>query len=350
MSKKIKILICVAIAGIVGIGGFVGYNAISNRNMRKQAEMMQIDLYTIPGKEKVYLSGKITPKQSESFNLDPAFGSLEKISVNDGQDVKKGDVLFSMKNAENITQIESLKRQLTKKKTELSKVPTEDTEAKNIIKTEIEDLNGQISDLNKTTYKTVYAPFAGRVHLPKQTSNTQEGGGSALVVLETVDYHINTQVNEMELLKLKEDQEVSVNITPSKATTKGKIKTVGKRPIDGGDIQGSYDGGGASFSNYPVLVEVEDQKDFINGFGVEIVAEFGNPHHKIPLEAVLNEGGKTYVYKVVNDIAKKVEVKIKESNEKMHVITEGVNENDTLITDASSPNIVDGQNIYGNAQ
>ncbi|MGL5765822.1 MAG: efflux RND transporter periplasmic adaptor subunit, partial [Sarcina sp.] len=316
----------------------------------KQAEMMQIDLYTIPGKEKVYLSGKITPKQSESFSLDPAFSAIEKISVNDGQDVKKGDVLFNMKNTENITQIEGLKRQLAKKKTELSKVPSEDSETKNIIKSEIEELNGQISDLNKNTYKTIYAPFAGRVHLPKQATNSQEGVSNAIVVLETVDYHINTQVNEMELLKLKEEQEVTINITPSKATTKGKIKSVLKRPIDGGDLQGSYDGGGASFSNYPVLIEAEDQKDFVNGFGVEIVAEFGTPHHKIPLEAVLNEGGKTYIYKVVNDIAKKVEVKIKESNEKMHVISEGVNENDTLVRDASNPNIVDGQNIYTDAK
>ncbi|MGL5573987.1 MAG: efflux RND transporter periplasmic adaptor subunit [Sarcina sp.] len=345
MSKKVKIII-ISVVAVVGIGGFIGIKAFNNV-ANKKTEQVSVDLYTIPGKEKVYLTGKITPKQSESFMLDGNFGSLDKINVKDGQAVQKGVALFSMKNEENISQVSTLKTQLANKQKELTNAP--DEEAKKMINSEITDLNTQIKDLEKKTYKTVYAPFAGNIYIPKESVGSTEegeGAGTPILVLETGEYHINTKINEMDLLKIKEGQDVNITITPSKKTAKGKITSISKRPMEGGDTQGSYDGS-ASFSNYPVKIDVEDQKDFINGFGVQAVAEFGKNENKVPLSAVLEENGKYFVMKVENDIAKKSEIKVKDQSEEAYIVTEGLNENDVLVRDALNPNIVDGQNIYG---
>lgn len=344
MSKKVKIII-ISVVAVVGIGGFIGVRAFNSVANNKIVDEQSIDLYTVPGREKVYLTGKITPKQSESFMIDGGFGTLDKINVKEGQAVKKGDVLFSMKNQENINQISTLKTQVANKQKELANAPDEET--KSMINNEILDLNTQIKGLENKTYKTVYAPFAGNIYLPKQTPvASEEGAGAPILVLETGDYHINTKVNEMDLLKLKEGQEVNITITPSKKTVKGKIASISKRPLDGADTQGSYDGS-ASFSNYPVVVEAEDQKDFVNGFGVQAVAEFGKNENKVPITTVIEEEGKYFVMKVINDIATKSEVKVKEKTDMAYIVTEGLNENDTLVRDALNPNIVDGQNIYG---
>lgn len=344
MSKKVKIII-ISVVAVIGVVGFVGVKTFNNVANKKVAEQFNIDLYTIPGKEKVYLTGKITPKQSESFMLDGSFGDLDKINVKNGQEVQKGDILFSMKNQENIDQVSTLKTQVANKQKEVAKAPDEET--KSMIKNEILELNTQIKGLEGKCYKTVYAPFKGNIYIPKKENvSSEEGAGTAILVLETSEYHIDTKVNEMELLKLKEGQEVNITITPSKKIAKGKITSISKRPMDSGDTQGSYDGS-ASFSNYPVKIDAEDQKDFVNGFGVQAVAEFGNNENKIPLTAVLEENGKHFVMKVENDIAKKIEVKVKDKTDTAYIVTEGLNENDTLVRDALNPNIVDGQNIYG---
>jgi HlyD family secretion protein len=346
VSKKVKLII-IAVVAVVGIGGVFTVKAINKANYSKQEEGQMIDLYTIPGKEKVYLSGKITPKQSESFMVDGAFGAVDKINVKDGQVVGKGDILFSMKNQENINEVSTLKTQLANKRKEVASAGDEET--KSMINAEILDLNTQIAGLEKKTYKTVYAPFAGNIYLPEKAAiSTEEGAMGPLLVLETGKYDIKTQVNEMDLLKLKVGQVVDVVITPSKKTAKGTITSISKRPTDGADTQGDYNGG-SSFSNYAVKVDVEDQKDFINGFGVQAVAHFGNNENKLPLSAVIEDGGKHFVVKVENDIAKKTEVKIKEKTEQMYIVTEGLKENDLLVRDALNPNIVDGQNIYGAA-
>ncbi|MGL5068324.1 MAG: efflux RND transporter periplasmic adaptor subunit [Sarcina sp.] len=343
MSKKIKLII-VAVVAVVGVGGFFTVRAFNAKNNSKIEEQM-IDLYTIPGKEKVYLTGKIAPKQSESFTIDGAFGELDKMSVKDGQAVNKGDILFSMKNQENINQVSTLKTQVANKQKELANAP--DEESKSMINAEILDMNTQIADLNKKTYKTIYAPFAGNIYILEETlAPSEEGAIGPLLVLETQEYDIKTQVNEMDLLKLKEGQEVEVTIIPSKKNAKGKITSISKRPKEGADTQGEYSGG-SSFSNYPVKIDVEDQKDFINGFAVQAVAQFGNNENKIPLSAIIEEDGKYFVIKVVNDIATKTEVKVKEKTEQMYIVTEGLKENEVLIRDVNNPNIVDGQNIYG---
>ena len=346
MSKKVKIIIISAVA-VIGIGGFVGVKIFNNRNNNKMMEQNMVELYTIPGKEKIFLTGKILPKQSEAFNIDGEFGELDKINVKDGQAVKKGDLLYSMKNTENINQISDLKTQVANKQNQLKNVA--DEESKGMLNSEITDLNSQITSLNKKTYKSVYAPFAGKVYLPESKVGT-EGEIGALMVLETTDFYVKTETTEMEIVKLKKGQEIDIVVNATKGKAKGKIESIGERPIDGGEISSSYDGGGASYASFPIKIAVEEQKNLKNGFGVQAIAQFGSNENKLPLTSVLEENGKHFVFKIVNDVAKKSEIKVKERTDKHYVVIDGLSENDIIARDVSIPSIVDGQNIYGEGE
>ena len=345
MSKKVKIIIISAIA-VIGIGGFVGVKIFNSRNDNKMMEQNMVELYTIPGKEKIFLTGKILPKQSESFSIDGEFGELDKINVKDGQAVKKGDLLYSMKNTENINQISDFKIEIANKQSELKNA---DEESKGSINQEIKDLNSEITNLNKKTYKSVYAPFVGKVYLPESKVGT-EGEIGALMVLETIDFYVKTETTEMEIVKLKKGQEIDIVVNATKGKAKGKIESIGERPIDGGDTSSSYDGGGASYANFPIKIAVEEQKNLKNGFGVQAIAQFGSEENKLPLTSVLEENGKHFVFKIVNDVAKKSEIKVKEKTDKHYVVIDGLSENDIIARDVSIPSIVDGQNIYGEGE
>lgn len=341
LSKKQKISILVALAVVVG-GGFTISKINVNNNKEMEASGPMIDLYTIPGKEKVFIKGKIVPKQSKSF-ASPADGSeVDKINVKDGQDVKKGDLLFTTKNKEVVNEINALNTQIASK--QKAKAAEQDEEIKKQIDIEIAELNGQVKALGSKAYSSYTAPFAGRVYITENVE-AAEGAVSNVMVLETTDYYLNGSVNEFDLVKLKKDQEIDVTVLASKAKCVGKIVSIGDRPEAGAADPMGY-GGGQDVASFPVKIEVEDQKDLRNGFNVQMVAEFGASENKVPVSAIKEEAGKKYVLKVVDDIPTKAEVKVKSSDEKISIVTEGLNENDVIIRDANDPSIIEGKNIY----
>lgn len=342
MSKKVKIII-ISVVSVVVVGGLgiVGYkSAINNKFV---SEEMPVDLYTIPGKEKVLMTGKIVPMQSEKFTIPAGYSEIDKMNVKDGQVVKKGDLLFTCKNVENLNELSNLNTSLANKKKQLGEAA--DEEVKAAINAEISELNSQISNLNKSTYKSVYAPFAGKIY--KQDAQGEGGETIPTVVLETQEYYIKTQTNEMDIVKLSMEQEVEITITSTKDKVKGKISLIGDRPVEGGDTGSEYGGGGMSFANFDIKVTPDAQEKLKNGFGVQVVAQYGKSEYKIPLSAIIEEEGKSYVFKIVDDVAVKTEVNIKEKTEEFAVIDSGIGEEDTIARDTMDQRVVDGQNIYG---
>lgn len=338
LSKKQKIAIIVSIAVVVG-GGFTATKFINRNNSQVGIEGPMIDLYTIPGKEKVFIKGKIVPKQSKTFSLTGE-GEMDKMNVKDGSIVKKGDLLFSTKNSGQVAEITNLNNTIARKQKE--KEGLEDEEAKKAIDSEIADLNGQVSTLKSTAYKSYYAPFEGKIYLTESTQETQGEGSASLMVLETTDYYITGDVNEYDLVKLKVDQEVNIKVLASKASCVGKISQIGDRPIEGSSDPYSMQ----SSASFAIKIDVEDQKELKNGFNIQAVAEFGASENKVPIAAIKEEEGKTYVMKIVDDIPVKAEVTVKSSDESIALISEGLNENDVILRDANAPGIVEGQNIY----
>ena len=110
MKKKhiifISIIVLIILSGIIAY--VYKYNKDSAFNKNKS-----IALYTIPAKEKIFVNGIIVPEKTENIYIDQTKGSINKVSVTDGQVVKKGNRLFTYKNSQITDQIDLANQQIT---------------------------------------------------------------------------------------------------------------------------------------------------------------------------------------------------------------------------------------------
>lgn len=109
---KKKHIIFISIIVLIIISGIIAYVFKNNKNLSFN-KTTKIALYTIPEKEKVFVNGVISPQKTENIYLDDTKGSVNKVSVTDGQVVKKGADLFTYKNDQITDQIDLANQQLT---------------------------------------------------------------------------------------------------------------------------------------------------------------------------------------------------------------------------------------------
>lgn len=336
LNKKQKIIVGIVSLAIIGGGSFT-YSSYKFQKEYKQQQESLIDMYQVGGKEKIFMSGKVLPQKSESIFVSSEQGELATIKVSDEQYVNKGDILFTCKNSSQIKEISDLNLQIDIKKKE--KQNALDEESKKAIDLEIKQLNAQVSILNKTAYQSVYAPFSGVVYLNKKSSE-----GEPVLILETTDMYVLAQVNERDSYRISKDQDVELTSIATKEKYNGTISKISNRPV-GGSSEEDQMGVGQGMTNYEVDIALNSQDNLKSGLNMQIVAFFGSDYKKVPTSAIFEEGGKSYVYKVVDGIAKKTEVTKVSVEKEFTLIKSGVKENDSIIKNLDITNIKDGQKI-----
>lgn len=337
LNKKQKIIIGITSVALVSGAGF-GFYTISNEKEKQRLEESRVELYQIPGREKIFMNGKLLPVKSQRLSVSPEQGELSEVKVNDNDYVEKGAPLFTCKNSGQIKEIESLKSQISSKTKE--KANAQDEESKLMIDEEIKSLNSQINELNKTAYSTVYAPFSGKVYL---NQNSEEK--SYVMTLETKELYVKGQVNERDSYKISLDQGVEIKAIATGEKYTARITEIGDRPYEGEDLGQNY-GSDAGMTKYEVRMELDNQENLKNGLNVQIVALSGTTAKKIPNVSVLEENNKYYVYKVKDNIAYKTEVKVIEKKDEYYLIEDGIKEKDEIIKDITGRVINNGQEVY----
>lgn len=341
LSKKQKIAIAIAL-GVVCTGGVVGYNVVTkNIESKATADNAQVELYYVPDEEKIFINGKLVPKQSKDFYVSSEQGELNEIKVKDGDLIKKDTLLYICKNAQLSDEVEELKSELEAKKKERNSA--EDEATKKSLNSEISSLQEKINKLNKKVFTYVYAPFDGKVYLNNDSNGGNEAG--PVMTLQSTEFYIDGKVNEYDLFKINLEQEIEVMLYATKEKVTGKITFIGDRPYGSSDSQGNSS---ESLTEYGVRIEVDQQSTFRNGLHVQGIAKYAESDLRVPASAVKEEDGKYYVYKVENDIAHKAEINVVEKTDEFVVVNEGVNQGEILIKNLHVVNIEDGQNIYGN--
>ena len=107
--------------------------------------------------------------------------------------------------------------------------------------------------------------------------------------------------------------------------------------------------GNQSMSYYDIKISINEGQDLSkvkNGFHVQTTIEITNKNIKLPKTSLKQEDGKTYVFKIIDEIIYKQEVKLGETTDEYAVIEEGVLEEDKVIKYADDENIKDGERIY----
>lgn len=342
LDKKKKII--VGLISVTVLGGCVfAYRSYSIQAQYQKQEQSLIDIYNVAGKEKIFMSGKIVPKQSQELFVSAEQGELSTIKVSDGQYVQKGDLLFSCKNSAQVKEISDLNVQIGVKKKEKQSVI--DEESKNAIDMEIKQLNSQVAILNKTAYQSVYAPFSGKIYL-NDLSKVKEAGGSVMT-LESTELYVSAQVNERDSYKINKGQSVELMSIATKEKYYGFIDKISDRPVDNSsENQDIY--GNSGMTNYRVEISLKNQDNLKNGLNMQIVALHGSDDKKVPNTAIINEGSKSYVYKVRDGRALKTEIVKGEVQKEFTLVKSGVRENDAIIKDVQGRDIKDGDEVYSN--
>ena len=346
MKKRVKIGKNKAIiVGIVIIAIFIsGFVVFRNKKLDGGEEVASIpEIYTVPGREKIFVNGKVIPNKSKDFFVDGDKGELDEIKVEDGQKVEKGAVLFTCKNKSAISEIEDLKDQIKAKEDEKKNI--EDELLKKTIESEIEQLNRQVKKFEEKAYSAVNAPFNGKVYINEQSQG--ENQTPSIMTLESEDFYIKGQASEQDLSKISLDQEMDILVYSTKEKFKGKITFIGDRPST--NQSGVENIGNQNMSYYDIKINFLENQDLTNvknGFHVQNTIEASNKKIKVPYTSLIQEDEKRFLYKVIDGIIYKQEVKTEETNDEFAVVTEGVGENDEIIRYADDKTIKEGESIY----
>ncbi len=344
LNRKQKIIAAIISVALLG-GGTVGFLVINENIKQKQMMESMVEPYQIPGKEKIFMTGKIVPKESKEIYVKAEQGELNIIKVSNEQYVEKGEALFTAKNSAQISEIENLKSQIEMKKKEKEHLKNQSVEGQDntqmlqSIDLEIKNLQSQVNKLNKTAYSTIVAPFNGKVYL---NDNVQQGG--PVLTLHSTEFYIKAQVNERDSYKIEQNQDVDIKILATEDKYQGMITYIGDNPLSGEELD-QNSGSFSSMTNYRVNIELGDQKNLKNGLHIQAIAQYGIEDKKIPNTAILKEGSKSYIYKIQGDTAYKSEVTVSEVKEGFTMVKRGIVEGEIIIKDIQNRDIKDGQKI-----
>ena len=375
MKKKyiIAIVTVVILAG-VGVGSY-----FLKQSMNKES-VATMEIYTVPSTDKVFVNGKIEPEKVENIFLDATKGTVDKVEVENGDVVEKGDILFTYKNDQVQSQVEQLELQLNSAKNQKEEINKQNAEAKKQLEDlkkaglenqmpqggqmpnlgqnaggeistgsvdeQIKLLEKQIKALKDKEYYKVTAPIGGKVILAESSTNPTQ----PYITVESGDYYISGSVNEKDQPKIKEGQEVQITILSTNKNISGKISSVGNTPIDNGASlaaqTGAQGGAGGNMSYYEVKITPDSQEDLTNGFHVQASVNLDKKPIEIPKEAILSVDNEEFVFKNVDGklVKQVITYSPKEGSEDEVIVSSGLNEEDKIVSNPT-PNMKEGMNV-----
>ncbi len=369
---KKKNIIFISIIGVIILSGIIAYVVKNNKDSAGN-KGEPVALYTIPAKEKIFVNGVIVPEKTENIYRDETKGTINKVSVTDGQVVEKGDALFTYRNSLVTDEIDKGNQEITNANKQKEKLQDKQEEAKKLlakqkeeekeqaaqsvqagagaggagmgasagteaqisgysdqidaVQTQIDTSRGMLKNSKEKEYTYIKAPINGKVILSDSKDMTKP-----YIVIESTAVYVKGSINEKDQTKIKENQKVDILIFAKNKTVTGKVKSVGNSPAAPDVAAGAQGatGGASAVSYYDANVSLDSQKDVINGFHVQATVKLKDEEMKIPKSAILEEAGKQYVFKVVDKKLKKQAITYKKATTPEVVVLSGLNENDRI--------------------
>lgn len=327
-NRKLQIYAGVIIFSIIVVaGGLIVYS-----NTRPKPEK-KIQTYAIPENEKIFINGMVVPKQSKNIS-GPANGSTPDIRVSNGQNVKKGDVLYIVKDEVAISEISSIKSQINTLIKEKRNLKSDDPTLSSI-NSQIASLNTNLSTANAKAYTRIKAPFDGKVYLNEQNGEASSVNteNSSLMTVQSTEYVMNGQISEQDLSKIKTDMTADVTILSSGDTVKGRVSYISERPVtsQASTPASSTESASNGISFYSIVFKFDTQEGIVDGYHAQATIEVANDKHKVPSSAIVNNGDEVYVFALKDGVLHKTYVEIISENDNFSVITGDLSQNDIIV-------------------
>ena len=335
MNKKKRIILM--ISAIIIILSSIGF--LKLKKVLKNDSMSNIETYTIPSTEKVFVNGIISPKKTKNIYLDLTKGELYEIHVINNQSVQQGDPLITYRNNQIDDQIEQVRNQLQlaeSQKKQLSKESNGNNTNSNI-EIEINQYNKQIKNLKNKKFQVVRAPISGKVVLNESNSDV-----SPYIVIKSNEMYINGKVNEKDHAKIKYGQFANVKIIANDKKCTGKITNISNDPIASiGEIANSESNelsSGNNMSYYKLDINLDSQDNVVDGYHIQASIDLGDDEIKIPQSCVLEEGNTYYVFKKIDNKLSKQKIEYSSHNDDKDkvIITEGLKKSDQIVLNPGS--------------
>lgn len=338
--KNKKVLVSIIVISSLSVGAIM--LKPKDTPQPEIADTSIVEMFSVSGEEKVFINGRISPKQTKTFFKDSTLGEIEKVNVNSGEMVDKGYLLYTYKNTYKEEELKEKEAELKLKETELQalkKNPQDNAIDIKVLEKEISNLRNAVSKVKSEVITKVTAPFDGIVYLEDEIGG--EEGQVSFLTIDSRDYYIEGVVNERDLPKVSTGMKADIHVFSSNEDKTGKLAYISKRPL--GSTTGDMS---SSLSQYKVRVEFDNQENLVNGFHAQVKLTSTDRKIEIPTSAIFIENEKQYVLINENGIAKKKEVKAEiVENDTIATIISGLSNDDLIVKDVESSNLKDGDEI-----
>ncbi|MBP1043191.1 efflux RND transporter periplasmic adaptor subunit [Vagococcus sp. BWB3-3] len=321
MKKRTKVIVGVAGAAVLLIGGFMLLRPKGNDPQQATAEP-DIEYFNLEGAEQVFINGSVTPVRSQEFVKDTSLGKLGDLQVENGALVEEGALLYQYIDPNSDKEIADIEGNIQNTQADRYKAARQmelelqqlkdsagktgedgeaiggDTAANRESIALKYDINGfdvrlaqmqqQLNDVLERQVNKVTAPFKGKVSIPQDKNRD-----SAIMNLTSEDFYVVGTVNEKDVEKIKVDQQADVQTISNKKNINGKITYISEVPNAVSSEGGGN--GGSSLSNYTVKLSLETTEGIKNGFHVQAAINLDNKKMMIPKEAVQYDKEQAYV-------------------------------------------------------
>ncbi|MGG2017481.1 efflux RND transporter periplasmic adaptor subunit [Bacillus sp. S10(2024)] len=331
------------------------------------------------------VSGQVKPGNIESFYADATKGKVKDIAVKEGQEVNKGDKLFSydneevnlqVKQAEIEQKVASMRFDQGKKKIDSLKQDIKKAKDSGAAKEMIDQLESQLNELEmqqktsdlekekgnlhieelkkKRDELTVYSNFAGVVQkLDKDASqgstSAMAGQGKAFLQIASKDaFQIQGTLTELQKSQIQKDQTVTVTAKAApKKKWAGKITEVSEYPTSAEvNTQASAGGeAGANMSYYTYKASLDSQDGLSPGYHVSIQVNLENKKMvAVPSKSIVTEKDDSFVYVEEKGKLRKQIVKKGSSDGDWTEVVEGVTVGQKVVENPSDK-VHDGMEV-----
>ena len=366
-KKYMKFIIMAAIIAIATIIILIATKGTSD----EMAETTGFETMTIGDSDKIFINGTVQAVESKSIYLDQSKGTVDSVSVKEGQAVNVGDVLFTYKNSSvstannqkskyetkkneannNISrlqsEIESLKAQLSSDVDgSISAAISQKGEEIQQYKSELEGYDSQIDEVASSI--TSYNSKLSSLKEQEAVQVKADVNGIVSIVGNTNDYTnpymkiasndmcVRGTVNEKSVAKVNVDDEADLLIIATEDKKTGKISEVSKDPIEAVSSDGAGAGASSSsLSSYNVTITIGNAEQLINGYHVQATVKSKTSKLVITKTAIITKGNKNYVFIVKDNKLKKVKVSFEDKNEDDAVVLSGLKDGDEIVTNPS---------------
>lgn len=310
------------IIGIVVVIGLVAIAYTLTQANSDSEEKEGYDTYEVEKESPIRLEGKASPSAIKTYNQNDEIGTYISTQVSDGQEVKQGEPIVNYDINNN------KRKQLVDKLNE-----TEDEYAKAEAQQELNKYDKMVND-------SIYAAFDGTVEIE---NDGEAASGQPILQLVSNEPQIKSTVSEFEVGKIKEGDEVDIEVTSTGEKGKGKINKISELPESYKENTNSASGGeGAEGGVSNPVTEVSGEDDeSVSKYGVTIkdidmsVRIGFSTEVKIPLDtikipkSVLAKGNHVFVLGEGKKVEKR-QLKIEKVNGEIFV-KDGLKQGDKLI-------------------